>query len=101
MREERSKHGSRASGGVSVGTHRTNETFLFHDLQIDSVEWFEVIQEHHIKLQRFRHIQRLSKVLQTRSRAARYDLSVSSTSSKHAVKLTRVALSTPARVNAP
>jgi hypothetical protein len=43
-----------------TSTHRSNQSLLFHDLQINSIKRFQMIQENHIELKRFRHIEGFS-----------------------------------------
>ena len=45
--------------------YRTNETFFFHDLNVDSIERFQVIDKNHIKLHWPGHIESLSKLSET------------------------------------
>jgi hypothetical protein len=43
-------------------TDRTNQSLLLHNLQINSIKRFQVVQKDHIELKWFRHIEGFSKV---------------------------------------
>ena len=59
-------------------THWTNQSLLLHNLQINSVERFQMIQENHIELKWFRHVERFSKVSEIGGRASNDKLGISS-----------------------
>jgi hypothetical protein len=42
-------------------TYGSNETFFLHDLDVDSVEGFEVIKEDHVELEWFGHVECFSQ----------------------------------------
>lgn len=61
-------------GNQTRATHRTDETLFFEHFQVDRVKRLEVVKEHHVELERSRHVELFTQSLEVGRRASNEDL---------------------------